>query len=171
MSYRYVIEGDHSDKPSVYKMFFGKKYYIWKGSVSLKQSVETIARDIDRFIRKNGAPGHFLEEVVKHVIRARVLKSTVEVLFQTDNMAELIDYEGLTLKKCKEDPNCLNKVFVPYVSKAISGTQNKAITDTLKPSTVSTTTEPARSSAAGKESALKPKSKLMDALAKATSKK
>lgn len=139
MSFRNVLTGNFTEEPTVYKLHFGKKYYIWKGK-NLKHSVETVCNDIDRFIGKGVPADHLLKKVVDYVTRGRILFCRVEVLLQTVNLSELIDFENLSLKQSKEDPECLNIKFDAHVPKWISEangqvqnltTENKPITDTF----------------------------------------
>lgn len=145
MSYRYFLSGRFTQQPTVYRLFFGKKCYTWKGK-NLVQSLETICKDIDRFVR-NGVPAdHLLKKVVDHINAEQILFCRVEVIKQTDNLTELIQFENLILKKCKEDPDCLNVKFEAHIPKWISEpsdlvkevpTQNKARRDTIPPVEVS----------------------------------
>jgi transcriptional regulator of met regulon len=158
MGYRYNIIGDYNSLPTIYRINLGSKFYIWKGK-SLRQSMETLSEDIDRLVRNGVAADHLLANVVLHVKRTRP-SCTIEVLLQTDNLAELIEFERTTLINCKENKDFLNKNSEPYMPKwileatgqplpavehmdkvrkdEINTTENKAITDTFVAPDVST---------------------------------
>lgn len=174
MSFRNVLTADHTEQPTVYNLYFGKKYYTWKGK-NLEHSVETICRDIDRLIVKGVPPDHNLKKVIDHIIRTRVLFCRVEILLQTDNVAELIEFENLTLEKGKVDPDCLNVKFEAHIPKWISeagdvppksATENKPRRDTLALPGVQTHQSVTKTSPAIKKQSATGKVSLMDALAK-----
>lgn len=142
MEYRHVLTGEYTDQPTVYKLYFGTKYYTWKGK-NLKHSVTVICKDISRFQANGCPPDHLLKKVIDHITRYRCLFCRVEVLKQTDNVTELLEFENLTLQKSIEDPECLNIKFEAHVSKWMidhgqqlpalinKKNENKPITDTL----------------------------------------
>lgn len=184
MEFRNVLIGAYSEQPTIYKLKFGKKnYYIWKGK-NLRHSVETICKDIDRFTRLGIKSDHLLKKVVDHVIKKNVLFCTVEVLLQTDNLTELINFENLTLAKAEKDPDCLNTKFEAHIPKWISEpgepvvkqpTQNKPITATFSPRPVQVSTQKEKINPIAAEIAAKAiptpsipsgKSKIMEALSK-----
>lgn len=180
MGYRHVLTGDYTAQPTVYKLNFGKKYYIFKGK-NLFHSVETICNDIDRFLSRGVKDDHLLKKVVEYVKRARILFCKVDVLLQTDNLAHLIEFENLTLAKAKEDPDCLNWKFKAHVPKWIpetgaaaesTSTQNKPITDTFISPVIQVPIQEEKIKPVVKEIAPEPKSapastsRLMEALAK-----
>lgn len=118
MGYRFTINGSYNADPTVYKVIFGTKFYIWKGK-NLRQSVEIMSEDIDRFLRKGIDQKHLLAKVINHITRSRVISCRVEPMLQTDNLAELIEYERTELINSKENPDCLNQVFEPHIPKWI----------------------------------------------------
>lgn len=144
MGFKYVLTGHYTDQPTVYKLYFGKKYYTWKGK-NLNHSVETICNDVNRFIGRGCSPDHLLKKVLDHITRARVLFCRVEVLLQTDNLVELIDFENKMLAAGREDPDCLNVKFEAHIPKWISdhgqdekeSTSNKPLRDTISYTPVS----------------------------------
>lgn len=174
MSFRYVITDDHTEQPAVYKLFFGNKFYIWKGK-SLSASVETICRDISRFAVKGYPPDHLLKKVMDYYTRYRPLFCRVEVLIQTDNVTQLIDFENLTLTKFKDDPDCLNIKFEAHVPKWITEpgqpvekpmALNKPIRETFKQTDVPKVNQVVNNKPIAKENGVHHSNKLMDALAK-----
>lgn len=172
MGFKYVLTGDHTDQPTVYKLYFGKKYYTWKGKM-LKHSVETVCNDIHRFIGRGCGPDHLLKKVLEHITRARVLFCRVEVLLQTDNLVQLIDFENKMLAAGKEDPDCLNVKFEAHIPKWISdhgqeneSTQNKPLRDTISLPHVSKHQPMPVSKVAQKKSPSSNAISLMDALEK-----
>lgn len=175
MSFRYVLNDGYTYQPSVYKLFFGKKYYVWKGK-SLQHSVETIAADLARFVARGCKDDHLLKKVVDHIIRSRVMFFRVEVILQTDNVAELLETENLTLAKSKSDPDCLNVKFEGHVSKWMTEdlpaapvkqpAQNKAISATFINPEVSVAHKVAKTVPMPPKNTTTGKVSLMDALSK-----
>lgn len=180
MNFRNVLLGAYTDQPTVYKLIFGKKYYIWKGK-NLRHSVETICKDIGRFVTNGCNSDHLLKKVIDHVAKNRVMFCKVTVLLQTDNLTELIDFENLILKQSENDPDCLNVKFDAHIPKWIldpghgdksKTTQNKPITGTFSSGKVQTPASVDKIKPTRTESPVKTilpppgKSKIMDALAK-----
>src|ERR1043166_5273691 len=101
---------------SVFKIWFGKHYLIWKGK-SLLQSCQFIAENIERYgrLQKNDDTD-YLYHVCNHVKKTRCIKATVEVLESeftkgdgtTVNAYKLLMAEQKYLDKAKNDPLCLN---------------------------------------------------------------
>lgn len=116
--------------PTVFKVYFGKKYLIWKGK-SLLQSCQFLAEGIERFIRlQKTNDTDYLYHVCKHIVKTRCIKATVKVLdntfLRTRNESTSIDgyrmlvEEQKLLDKAKNDLNCLNNNLEAYVSNWIS---------------------------------------------------
>lgn len=53
-----------------------------------------------------------LYKVIAYINRARITSMKVEVIHETDNIAELLMVEYEQLQKAKKNPNCLNTTFV-----------------------------------------------------------
>lgn len=110
---------------SVFKIYFGKKYLIWKGK-SLLQACKFIAEGVDRNIRlKRSDDTDYLYHVCNHVKKTRCIKATVEVI---DNSFErtireahsingyaMLVLEQRLLDKAKNDELCLNNNEIAYV--------------------------------------------------------
>lgn len=119
--------------PSVFKVYFGSKYLIWKGK-SLLKSCQLIAEGIERYIRlSKNDDTDYLYYVVGHIKRTRCIKATVEVIandFQKVG-SEAIDglkmlkLEQSLLDKADTDELCLNNNADAYVP----GWINKAHVD------------------------------------------
>lgn len=170
MAYPFNIKGDYTDQPAVFKMNFGKKFFIWKGK-SLTHAVETTCKDIDRFLRKGIPPGNMLENVLHHIQnstgKARILTCQVDVLVQTDDVAELLRVEKLTLEKFCGTNLCLNMTCDQHIPKWIQEELNKAISGHVAVSDVSTHRIQGKNTVAVPENKPQSKSALMLALAKA----
>jgi hypothetical protein len=114
---------------TLYKVWFGKKYFIWK-SKSLLQGCEMLAVMIDRWRRKGNIPDtDYLYYVVNHIKNARVLQATVEVVANEFNRKgsesiidgfKLLKAEQELLNKAKNDYLCLNNNEIAYTPKWIS---------------------------------------------------
>lgn len=116
----------YASVPTVFKIFFGKKYFIWKGK-SLLQSCQNLAESLERYIRlKKDDDQDYLYHVAKHVRRTRCLSGTVKVIDNdfirvikgVDNIngyAMLIAEQKL-LDAAKRDPEmCLNNNVQAYI--------------------------------------------------------
>lgn len=110
---------------SVFKIWFGKHYLIWKGK-SLLQSCQFIAENIERYgrLQKNDDTD-YLYHVCNHIKKTRCIKATVEVLENeftkgdgtTVNAYKLLMAEQKYLDRAKKDPLCLNNNEQAYISK------------------------------------------------------
>lgn len=121
----------YSSVPTVYKVYFGKKYFIWKGK-SLLQSCQYLAESIERYMRMNkNNDTDYLYHVCNHIKRTRCIKATVEVIandyIRVLNGAESINgyamlvEEQKQLDKAKREPEmCLNNNEEAYVPAWIS---------------------------------------------------
>ncbi len=114
---------------TLYKVWFGKRYLIWK-SKSLLQGCEMLSVMIDRWLRKGDIPDtDYLYHVVKHIKNARVLQGTVDVIANEFNRKgsetsidgfKLLKAEQELLDKAKDDYLCLNNNATAYTPKWIT---------------------------------------------------
>jgi hypothetical protein len=112
--------------PTVFKVWFGKSYLIWKGK-SLLQSCQSLAESIERYIRQQKDDDTaYLYHVCNHIKKTRCLMATVEVVendfIRNIKGAESINGYGLLvaeqklLDKAHGDPLCLNNNEIAYQS-------------------------------------------------------
>ena len=60
-------------KPTLFKVFFGRKYFIWKGK-SFYQALELLGKSIESAINKgNENPSHFMYHVVNHILKNKIM--------------------------------------------------------------------------------------------------
>ncbi len=121
---------------AVYKVWFGKSYFIWKGK-ALLQSATWLAESIERALRKEELKeDNYLWHVYKHIKKTRCLKAHIEVLgtdFIKEGTDTVIDaYEILRLEQrllheAKGDPLCLNNNEQAYVPKWMQEEQPKEV--------------------------------------------
>ena len=116
--------------PTLYKVWFGQKFLIWKGKYLL-QSCESLAESIERYIRlqKNDQEDQ-MHHVCAHIKKARCIKATVEVISneyqRTINGSESINGYALLadeqklLDKHRNDAMCLNNNIQAYIPKWIT---------------------------------------------------
>lgn len=109
--------------PTLFKVYFGSKYLIWKGK-SLLQSCQFIAEGIERYLRLNkNDDTDYLYYVAAHVKRTRCIKASVEVIandyVRKDSDAidgfKMLKEEQILLDKAAKDPDCLNNNAESYV--------------------------------------------------------
>ncbi len=110
---------------AVYKVWFGKAYFIWKG-LSLLQSATNLAEGVERYIRldKNEDTNH-LFLVCNYVKKHKVKSATIEVI-ETDFVKKntLAGIDCLSILKCEQrlldeatgDDLCLNNNEQAYIS-------------------------------------------------------
>lgn len=107
-------------QPALYKLHFGKKYFIWKGK-TFKESVDQNMVDIYRTWSKidTAKKDHFFYPVAAYIKRTRTYQARIELIMQTDDVDALIQREADILQECQGDDNCLNTSFEPYRPKWI----------------------------------------------------
>jgi|GEM_PF-1214538 len=118
------VDGVELAKPSVFKVFFGRKYFIWKGK-NLGQSIDFIGKSINARMRDgNLDKTNFMYHVANHVLKSKVMCGICKIEFVfNDYESELGIIDGYSmLKKEQEmlnesinDPYCLNNNVQAYV--------------------------------------------------------
>jgi hypothetical protein len=108
----YTIKDDPGSVTCVFKLWFGKKYYIYK-ALKLHQLLENLSAQIHRE-RQNVKENSILFEVIKYINKSRVTMMEVEVLKATDEYVDLLMTEYEALQEAKDDDNCLNLKFVNH---------------------------------------------------------
>ena len=116
----------HKSVPTVYKVWFGKKYLIWKGK-SFLQSCEILAKSISADISKINRgftipETDYLYHVIKHIKYTRCSVGHVEMMFN-DFVDEFNVIDGLGILKCEQrlldeadgDVLCLNNNVQAYI--------------------------------------------------------
>lgn len=96
-------------QPGVFKMNFGKKFFIYKGK-SVHLSVDIFSKQIDREIR-NPKSTSILVKVVAYLKRYPVTSASIDVLMYTEDPVELLLAENEALQANKENKDCLNISF------------------------------------------------------------
>ena len=119
--FRYYLREPYPSCSCVFKVWFGKKFFIWKAK-ALHQSVNNMSIEIDRRLRLGTKDGDIYEKIVKYIRKARVSQFDVEMLLANDNPVELLEYEYKELKKAEKNEDCLNISFAPVCPKWIPET-------------------------------------------------
>lgn len=117
--FRYQFRKPHPSTSCIFKMWFGKKYLIWKGK-ALHQSVNTVSVDLDRRLRLGCDEESVYKHAVAYIRKARIALFEVEVVFASDEPVELLRREYELLKEGSQDPDCLNTSFDPLLPKWIT---------------------------------------------------
>lgn len=104
---------------AVYKIWFGERFFIWKGK-SFLQSAESISVMIDRARRlHSNDSSNFLYNVVAYINKNRVTKGLVDIVaiadFDDTDWLKYLQIEQNLLTAHKNDTKCLNNNFVAYV--------------------------------------------------------
>ena len=127
--------------PTLFKVYFGKKYLIWKGK-SLLQSCETLAESIERYIRlQRNIDTDYLYHVCNHIKRTRCIAATVTVIenefvrtikgSESINGYAMLVAEQKLLNKAKNDPDCLNNNAEAYVPNWITAAHQEKFAEFL----------------------------------------
>jgi hypothetical protein len=124
--YPYRFKEEYRSVTCVYKIHMGSKFIIWK-ALNLKQGAEQVCKDLDRKVRLGCNTGDFFCRAAEHIKRHRPSELVIEVLLQSDNHAELIEFETKILNDNKDNPSCLNINISPYIPAWIKMTANKAL--------------------------------------------
>lgn len=132
--FNYRFKENYGNPTCVVKFWFGSKYFIWK-CLHLKQSCDQVFRDLNRKILNGGKEGDLFFNVVKHQKRTRVMFATVEVLFESTDLAAILAFDHEELSRSSADKDCLNTSFDQYIPKWLEkATSNKAIQGTISTS-------------------------------------
>lgn len=127
--FRYIFREAYQSNSCIFKMWFGQNYFLWK-SKALHQSVNQFAVEIDRRLRLGCKPDDTVyPKIVTYIRRARVSLFEVEVVYESDNPAEILIQEHKLLLAAKKDEKCLNISFTPYIPKWIPESAEKEYTD------------------------------------------
>lgn len=117
----FPIVAPYSGATTLFKVYFGKKYLIWKGK-SLTQSIDLIGSSIRSGITKELKEDNFLYHVVNHIKKTRTLSGYVEILgndYEKDGKIvdgfRLLKDEQIALDEADGDPLCLNNNEQSYI--------------------------------------------------------
>lgn len=98
---------------SVYKVYFGKKYFIWKGK-ALWQSCDLLGKSISAALSKYEGveETNYLYHVINHIKKTRCLFGKVEII-ANDFVNEFGEVDGLAC--LKEEQRCLDAATGDYL--------------------------------------------------------
>lgn len=108
-------------KGCVFKLYYGEKYIISMGR-SLAWPIKTIQADIDRYSENMDSAKskeRLYWKFCRYVKLAKEREYRIEVLFESENPYQLLQRCQIELDNSKDDTNCLNTFFEPYLSKRI----------------------------------------------------
>lgn len=107
----YQIEEDDKRKETcVFKLFFGTKYFIFKG-LRISKTVENLSYQIHKELN-NPKEDSILFKVVAYVRKSRTTMMRVELIKESDAIVDLLWAEYKALQAAKNDVNCLNTRFI-----------------------------------------------------------
>lgn len=117
----FPITAPYSGATTLFRVYLGKKYLIWKGK-SLLQAVDFIGSGIRSNLTKELPPEHYLYHVVNHVKKTRVLSGRVEILANDYEKPiggidgfRLLKDEQIALDEADGDELCLNNNEQSYI--------------------------------------------------------
>lgn len=102
-------EEDKRKGTCVFKLIFGKKYYIFKG-LKVGKTVENLSAQIHKELN-NPKEDSILFKVIAYIQKSRTTMMRVEVIKETDAIVDLLLCEYEALQDAKNDVNCLNTKF------------------------------------------------------------
>lgn len=108
----------------VYKVWFGKKYFVWKGK-SLMQSAIILADSIERYIRlKKKDPSSWLCKLCDHIKKEKITTAHIEVMDtefiqegtkSTLDVYRMLQLEQALLNEAGNSKKCLNNNEQAYI--------------------------------------------------------
>lgn len=136
-TFNYRFKENYHSKTCVVKYTFGTKFFIWK-ALHLKQGTEQVFRDLNnkiaRYKTSTLSEDDLFYNVAKHCSKARVIFAQVEVLFESDDLCQIIEFDKQQLQNSIGDQNCLNlsaEQYLPGWLKCV--TLNKALQSIISP--------------------------------------
>jgi hypothetical protein len=136
-TFNYRFKENYHSKTCVVKYTFGTKFFIWK-ALHLKQGTEQVFRDLNNKIAryKTGALSEddLFYNVAKHCSKARVIFALVEVLFESDDLCLIMEFDQQQLTNSIGDQHCLNlstEQYLPGWLKCVK--PNKALQSIISP--------------------------------------
>lgn len=120
MSWYQISEIPESTGHVVYKIWYANKYVIVAGKM-LVRSVENINTNLEYFFKDtaNGRnPNDMYYNFYCHVDDYPMQEFSIEILIDTDSTFQYLKNWHLELMKGKNDENCLNLYFEPYIPKS-----------------------------------------------------
>ena len=123
VNYHIEYPTGYGSKPCICKIYFGKKYIIWKGK-ALYKSIQGLSDSIERYIRLQKADKKdYLYKVCAHIKKTRCIKARVEVIdsdFMNDGSTVIDSYRMLVLEqqlidKGRKSDLCLNTNIMAYI--------------------------------------------------------
>lgn len=120
------IVGETPEKPCVFKLEIGKKFFIWK-SPGLVKSLKSMAKDLDRKIQGQCAETDLFVLMVKHMRSYKMYEVRVIPLFSSEKINEILDFEAKQLELAKGNDDCVNVLFEPYKPSWVTGIKNEPI--------------------------------------------
>lgn len=112
--FRYSFREPYKSEMSVYKCWFGKRYFLWY-SKALHSSVNQMAIELDRRLRLGITEDDLYYKVVRYIRSSRIGLFEVEVTKFVDSPLEMLKLQHKALQKAKNDVYCLNNRFDPHV--------------------------------------------------------
>lgn len=116
--FRYQAPSNEPSAPCVFKLWFGKKFLIWKAK-ALMQSLDQVAAEVDRGIRLGPREGNAFAKAAEYARKGRITIFTVEIMLSSDKPVALLRSEYLLLKKHFNSDDCLNVMPEPHIPKWI----------------------------------------------------
>jgi hypothetical protein len=98
----------------IYKAWAEGKYLLWKG-LSLTQSVGLLTEGINRAFSSPPKEESPIYGLCNHIISQKAQWIEVEPIIYPSDALDLLKKEYNLLQEVRNDPNCLNTIFDPYM--------------------------------------------------------
>lgn len=118
----------------VFRIDCGKKFFIWKGK-EYPKCLDSLSADISWKLHNKlkCLPTDRMFNLVNHIRLYRLYTLHITPLFFSETPLEILDFEKEQLHINKNNPDCCNNIFEPYVPAWISGAKKEDAQDAVKP--------------------------------------
>jgi hypothetical protein len=120
------IEIPENIEGCVYKLWYAGKYVVVKCKtlVRSKENLETGLKYFFKNTEKGRNPKDLYFKFFSHALKSEESKFTIEIILQSNNPFKLLKAEHLALMRGKDDKDCLNQKFTPYIPSGTNKNRN-----------------------------------------------
>ena len=117
--FRVSYRGEYKSVMCVYKIWVGDKYFIGSAK-ALKQHIEQLSIGIDRQLRNGIKPDNLYHDLITEIQKTNIQVVEAEVIYTADSGYSMLRSCYNVLQLSKDDSNCLNTTYHPYIPGWIS---------------------------------------------------
>jgi len=126
--FRISYRGEYKSVMCVYKIWVGNKYFIGSAK-ALKQHIEQLSIGIDRQLRNGIKPDNLYYDLIIEIQKTNVQVVEAEVIYTAISGYSMLRSCYNELQICKNDSNCLNNTYHPYIPGWVSFKDKEEYTD------------------------------------------